>query len=179
MKSRPIGSWSQTIKRTKAIWGMCRVNTSVSSHIGLKPVTCPKHGKRFTSRVHFIFRKHDLLLNTMKKKIREKKMHKTRSNSQVMYVYVWKNNDKIMTWCKKHKNIHFLFYSWLLSHPVAISQPQKKHMNHLLTLVGSTAKFCLHNSALYLPLSSTTLVCCLLQSIGNPIISTSTKGSMI
>ncbi len=49
--------------------------------------------EKLTSCVHFKFRKHDLLLNTMKKKIREKKMHKTRSNSQVMYVYVWKNND--------------------------------------------------------------------------------------
>lgn len=37
MKSRPMGSWSQTRKRTSAISGMCTVNTRVSSHMGLNP----------------------------------------------------------------------------------------------------------------------------------------------
>lgn len=37
MKSRPMGSWSQTRKRTSAISGICTVNTSVSSHMGLNP----------------------------------------------------------------------------------------------------------------------------------------------
>lgn len=37
MKSRPIGSWSQTRKRTSAISGMCTVNTRVSSQVGLNP----------------------------------------------------------------------------------------------------------------------------------------------
>lgn len=37
MKSLPMGSWSQTRKRTRASSGMCTMNTSVSSHMGLKP----------------------------------------------------------------------------------------------------------------------------------------------
>lgn len=37
IKSRPIGSWSQTRKRTKAISAMWRVKDKVSSHTGLKP----------------------------------------------------------------------------------------------------------------------------------------------
>ena len=36
-KSRPIGSWSHTRNRTKAISGMCTVNVRVSSHTGLNP----------------------------------------------------------------------------------------------------------------------------------------------
>lgn len=37
IKSRPIGSWSQTRKRTKAISAMWSVKDKVSSHTGLKP----------------------------------------------------------------------------------------------------------------------------------------------
>ncbi|KAG7260945.1 hypothetical protein CRUP_038488 [Coryphaenoides rupestris] len=37
MKSCPMGSWSHTRKRTRASSGMCRVNTRVSSHMGLNP----------------------------------------------------------------------------------------------------------------------------------------------
>lgn len=37
MKSRPIGSWSHTSKRTSAFCGIWILKTSVSSHIGLKP----------------------------------------------------------------------------------------------------------------------------------------------
>lgn len=36
-KSLPMGSWSQTRKRTRAISGMWMVKVSVSSHTGLKP----------------------------------------------------------------------------------------------------------------------------------------------
>lgn len=53
IKSWPIGSWSQTRKRIRAISGMCRVKTSVSSHMGLKP-----EKQRDTDRViHYKFMK--------------------------------------------------------------------------------------------------------------------------
>lgn len=37
MKSLPMGSWSHTRNRIRAISGMWTVNTNVSSHMGLKP----------------------------------------------------------------------------------------------------------------------------------------------
>lgn len=93
IKSRPIGSWSHTWKRTKAICGICILKTRVSSHIGLKPE--------------------------------------------------WQRKGKLKRF--KRTTAH---ERWSL--PI-----------------------------IHVPLSSTTLVCCLEQSTGKPMISTSTKGSII
>lgn len=93
MKSRPIGSWSHTWKRTRAICGIWMLKTRVSSHIGLKP-EWPFKGC-----------------------------------------------------CTNRK-------SWKITVCYEIMRAE-------------------------VPLSSTTLVCCLEQSTFRPIISTSTKGSMI